>query len=858
MTRTRAVPRNRQRRERRDPVNALGPREESETDPAMGGGLGWWGLNRRESRVEKRSRTRTRNSDRKPTRVRASVAAVLTLAFTVTPAAQDHAHALECGQTITGSFGDVDEIAVHPISGAPGEPIRVRLVSTDSAPDAFVEAVLVYTDPETEDPRNAVAWGAGPGWRAWYLPDSASALHVHGRGAYELELIRLRPDSACAEHSLECGLPVASSLGGLGDLAIYPLSGEQDEPVRLRLQSTDDAPDAFVDASLVSIDPETGKLLTAVAWGAGPGWRAWNLPDSTNALHVRGRGTYELELIRLHPHGSCAEPGLKCGRPAVGSLVDSGDLAVHPVSGEPGEPIQIWLHSTDDDPEAFVAATLVYLDSETGNLRNAVAWGAGSGWQKWDLPSSASAVHVRGVGTYEVELIRLRPDRVCAGELLVVYDPAFPRHLSRIDENGQLFSSPEVYEIEGEFRDGVVTDGVTKLVLKFRTTSETPVSFSLPIGATDGSLLPVGGSSPTSSIVVSPVPASDGNQYAYAIYTAPDTRDAGLTGGLFSRQAEIQIADGAGPVRTEFLELHRPPVVLIHGIWDDASGWDWFHPRIEALGFRAFRAQYPNAASFDPRLPRELNLPVTSVARTILDVVLPEIRSTGIGATQVDVVAHSLGGLVARSYTQLPNHEYRRADNYNMGDLHNLLTIGTPHFGSRLANLAFATPCLLLPPNLVSLLPQSGGLGDTLSGAAADLREGSGALTALNQNPRFETPIHTIGTIASVIDEARLAIVLRLLFKQLSKTKECGIPLAIFEPLAIPSVLHGGANDLVVSLPSAHARRDASTAVSTVANVTHSSAVGWLSPFPNQRNSEEILALAADLLASGAKFDRDR
>src|SRR5262249_14510186 len=71
-------------------------------------------------------------------------------------------------------------------------------------------------------------------------------------------------------------------------------------------------------------------------------------------------------------------------------------------------------------------------------------------------------------------------------------------------------------------------------------------------------------------------------------------------------------------------------------------------------------------------------------------------RRTGVAATQVDLVAHGYGGLIARALWQArqdnsfldgdAGRNFRSAANWGHGLCHKLITLGTPHRGSALAN----------------------------------------------------------------------------------------------------------------------------------------------------------------------------
>src|SRR6185295_13001614 len=60
------------------------------------------------------------------------------------------------------------------------------------------------------------------------------------------------------------------------------------------------------------------------------------------------------------------------------------------------------------------------------------------------------------------------------------------------------------------------------------------------------------------------------------------------------------------------------------------------------------------------------------------------LRATGVAATRADVIGHGVGGLLVRKY--IDQDDFGQADNFNEGSINRLITIHTPHLGSRMAN----------------------------------------------------------------------------------------------------------------------------------------------------------------------------
>ncbi|OIK04946.1 esterase/lipase family protein [Streptomyces monashensis] len=114
-----------------------------------------------------------------------------------------------------------------------------------------------------------------------------------------------------------------------------------------------------------------------------------------------------------------------------------------------------------------------------------------------------------------------------------------------------------------------------------------------------------------------------------------------------------------------------PPVVLLHGFIDNRSVFVLLRrslaqhgrPRVESLNYSPLTCDIRTAAELLGRHVEEI------CERT--------------GSARVDIVGHSLGGLIARYYVQCLGGDLR---------VRTLVTLGTPHAGTRVAPLADAHP----------------------------------------------------------------------------------------------------------------------------------------------------------------------
>jgi pimeloyl-ACP methyl ester carboxylesterase len=155
-------------------------------------------------------------------------------------------------------------------------------------------------------------------------------------------------------------------------------------------------------------------------------------------------------------------------------------------------------------------------------------------------------------------------------------------------------------------------------------------------------------------------------------------------------------ADGT-PVDTAVLGT-RIPVILVHGLGGSTEGWDSF---LRAYGlsphwrsaFKPYSFRYSSTqteVAADPAAPRTIK-DLGAALRDAMQAFYDKPASApdfGFGNKRVIVLAHSMGGLVARSMMQ----EYAFRDGQRGGQkvLH-LITLGTPHHGTPMSDAAFSS-----------------------------------------------------------------------------------------------------------------------------------------------------------------------
>ncbi len=417
-------------------------------------------------------------------------------------------------------------------------------------------------------------------------------------------------------------------------------------------------------------------------------------------------------------------------------------------------------------------------------------------------------------------------------------------------------SSPASLVNGGSPVQGIAADGVSEIVIKVPTASVGDnVTLTLTNdqngastnAAYDGGLGLVGDTvAAQSQITLSSVDTGQG-PYAFAVYRSPIdfVRQYGSSAGscgssnntddqLACRYVTVNIQNTTQQTNTSLLiTILRPPLVLVHGLWDKGSSWNNFTPLTGNPLFSTLAANYnlpigSDVAATYPAISDlfsnmshlganslgfSYNAPIVSGEISQFIHVFKNGQNPlaiNVASVQADVVAHSMGGMVVRQMALQP--EYLSDNTFGKGVVHKMITIDTPHLGSQVSANLLADQqgghyCLtnILAASHKYVL--SGVLfydGSVVTGATADLNgddvtgQYSQAINQLRVPPLSASqpiPISMIGgnyTNFEALDSSATSSELR----RLCKTEPLAQQLTSTGWL---TVFHGNANDAIVS-----------------------------------------------------------
>lgn len=136
------------------------------------------------------------------------------------------------------------------------------------------------------------------------------------------------------------------------------------------------------------------------------------------------------------------------------------------------------------------------------------------------------------------------------------------------------------------------------------------------------------------------------------------------------------------------IHIFKTPILFVHGLWGDKSSFNQLNQSL--LDYFPIDNSYEHSSLFynsDYKLSNDASLYYNRyVAQYDINKLLKKAHEAGYSAEKVDIIAHSMGGLLSRIYVQnIFGNTYR-------GDINKLIFLNTPNSGSQWANYLWNVP----------------------------------------------------------------------------------------------------------------------------------------------------------------------
>lgn len=247
---------------------------------------------------------------------------------------------------------------------------------------------------------------------------------------------------------------------------------------------------------------------------------------------------------------------------------------------------------------------------------------------------------------------------------------------------GGLFRAPEA--------TGIVHDGTSAALLIFASPVSADVCFSAgadlvfePYAAGFRDAVSPTRQAGSWTIPAAQLMAIDGRYYGAVLVETVSTPFA-------AADAIPSIAAGqcCWTIVAKTLTDQAPPVVLVHGLWGDSDSLSSVQQYLDGQPpWNLTKISYVQPIQYSITQPFDGPEPATTLNSEIANL-LAQLEARHVVAGRVDIVAHSMGGLVVRHLAGLAGYQAPR--NRNQGAFHTVVTIDTPELGSALAPFLLA------------------------------------------------------------------------------------------------------------------------------------------------------------------------
>ncbi len=160
-------------------------------------------------------------------------------------------------------------------------------------------------------------------------------------------------------------------------------------------------------------------------------------------------------------------------------------------------------------------------------------------------------------------------------------------------------------------------------------------------------------------------------------YSPPEYLKPGETALDVTFRVDIYDHDEIAGSVGKYIKVIRCPVVLVHGFTGYKSTWKLLDDKLQEMNFSTIREAYYFSDLDDESIPAQAK----GLAKHIREYKAAQLAQ-GVKCAKVDVVAHSMGGLISRYLTT-------RLPNLYKNDVRKIIMVGTPNHGCTLTDRFF-------------------------------------------------------------------------------------------------------------------------------------------------------------------------
>jgi pimeloyl-ACP methyl ester carboxylesterase len=272
-----------------------------------------------------------------------------------------------------------------------------------------------------------------------------------------------------------------------------------------------------------------------------------------------------------------------------------------------------------------------------------------------------------------------------------------------------------------------------------------------------------------------------------------DKQSRTITVGI--RYKDSDQSDRLELVATFQIHVYRLPVVMTHGLWADRGSFEameqaFTSPPALYPKSLVYRVDYKatNAAAFVTN-----DRDVRAVEQGTYKLFDQAATDGKIAAGKVNLVGHSMGGILSRLFTQGPYYHH---------EVFRLITCNTPHSGSQMANLLLDE--VWDPNGALCAGLEKAGQGACYQGAVCDLNVYSLAVHNLLNNPSTypsDVQVHAIGTVYDILDSVPGGSITQFLRSSWPELVALTAP-SCSVPDLVSDVFNGDDADFIVALTS--------------------------------------------------------